>query len=63
MTSRRTVEREGRWWLARVGETLQIARSDNSDWLTVPVREVEQLVADLRSLAAPEPIPEALDRD
>jgi hypothetical protein len=63
MTTKRTIERADRWLLTRTGETIEIARSVHSDWIEVRVSSVEQLVADLRSLAQPEPIPEALDRD
>lgn len=50
--SRWVCERPGRWRLASVdGENIEIARSEHSDWLTVPLSEVELLLGDIAKLA------------
>lgn len=40
------------WLITRDGDHLTIARSEHSDWVSVAVADVPQLVADLQELAA-----------
>lgn len=58
MSVKREIARGG-WLVQRADEgALSIARNEWSDWIEVPISDVEQLIADLRSLAMPAPKPE-----